>query len=600
MELQLEIISGKRKGEIIDIVKDVHLDGILPFLLETDAFRIVLTAINWIDNPTIIIEDAEIGLKPNEPCNGKYIFSAEPAYKGHQPQSLFYNYFGIATFYLRYETASKVDLLELGRVDILARKATVTQIEAMVSFILSTDESELLNSRGATRRGADVAPDSNDTPKKLLEKLENNIHVLEEQIPYIVNRPITKLDTSLETVRHTPYIDIQEQGISWLAENISVFEQATDPDATLLDWYGAALAPQYVQTPVLYESADIYENQIVIGYIDSLLVFLQEILKETEKKSASRPTLNTYNGYVSFFGSVAEKLLKNIVPDRQRILINQQKLMQFRAIIKQSLKVTKSDGSLPKFTPKVRANRVYSLVFRSIIDWYKGSLINWDAKKLLVAIDNVPKLFELYTILLIKKWCKLRGQTAALSEGTAWEGQLFNYEARLLYEPTYWMYGHLNHKGSTYNTQHRTIKSSSENNKSKVRTHKNQKREPDIVLELANDKGYKALLVFDAKYTNKEKAFEEYLPECTIKYVHGLSAVGNPRLTHSMIILFPDQAGRSNFFDFHIHPFSLFGNEPQLPILGALGLSLNEGTSEVFTVIDETIERTIELLEPST
>ncbi|MDU0356226.1 hypothetical protein RS130_22155 [Paraglaciecola aquimarina] len=354
-----------------------------------------------------------------------------------------------------------------------------------------------------------------------------------------------------------------------------------------------------MQTPVIYESADIYENQIVIGYIDSLLVFLQEILKETEKKTLIRPSLNSYNGYVSFFGSVAEKLLKNVIPEKQRILKNQQKLLQFRDIIKQSLKISKSDGTLPKFTPKVRANRVYALVFRSMIDWYKGSSINWDAKKLLVAIDNVPKLFELYTILLVKKWCRLRGQTSGTSEVSAWEGKLFNYEARLLYEPTYWMFGHLNHKGSIYNTQHRTFKSSSEDSKSKVRTHKNQKREPDIVIELVNDRGTTALLVFDAKYTNKDKAFKEYLPECTIKYVHGLSANGHPRLTHSMIILFHGQSENSRFFDFHIDPFSLFGHEPQLPILGALGLSLNEGISEAFTIIDETIERTIRLLEPN-
>ena len=600
MELQLEIISGTRKGKTIDIVRDIQLDSILPFLLETDAFRIILTSAYWIDNPTIIIEDAEIKLRSNEPFDDKYVFSADPAYKDHYPQSLFYNYFGIATFYLRYETASKTELQELGQVDILARKATVSQIESMISFILSTDESELLNSRGATRRGADVASNLNDTPNRLLEKLESNIQVLEEQIPYIVNRPITTLDTKLETVRHTPYIDIQEQGISWLAENISVFEQTTDPDSTLLEWYGASLAPQYVQTPVIFESADIYENQIIIGYIDNLLVFLQEILKETEKKSLPRPSLNTYNGYVSFFGSVAEKLLKNIMPERQRILKNQQKLLKFRTLIKQTLELSKTDGTFPRFTPKVRANQVYALVFRSIIDWYKGSSLNWDAKKILIAIDNVPKLFELYTILLVKKWCRLRGQTLESNEGNAWEGQLFDYQARLRYEPTYWMYGHLNHQGSIYNTQHRTIKSSLEDSDSKVRNHKNQKREPDIVLELANDKGVTALLVFDAKYTSKKKAFEEYLPECTIKYVHGLSANGHPRLTHSMIILFPGKLDRSHFFDFHIGPFSLFGNEPQLPILGALGLSLNEGTSEVFTVIDKTIERTIKVLEPST
>lgn len=598
MELQLEILSGRRKGERVSVLRNKKINANLPYVLETDSFRIVLSTKEWIDNPTVLLEDAEISLRPDNSNGEDFLYYADPIYKEGRPQSLFYNYFGVATFYLRYSSNLQEELAELGHIEVLARKATVSQIEAMVSFILSTDESELLSSRGATRRGADVASEHNDTPSRLLEKLESNILVLEEHIPFIVHRPITKLDTQLTTIPHNPYLDIEEHGISWLAENVSVLEQSTDPDATVLDWYGSSLAPTYVQTSEIYESADVYENQIIIGYIDNLLSFLQDLLKEENLSTTPRPSLNSVNGYVSFFGSIAERLIKNLMPERKRVLKSQTKLMEIRAALLRKLKVSKSNGNLPKFTPKVRANRVYSLVFRSIVDWYRGSIINWEARKMLVAIDNVPKLFELYTILLLRKWCQTSGESTEQHADCSWSGRLLNYKARLYYEPVIWASGHINNNASTtvFNTQVKTVNEAMIDNPSRIRRGDFQHRCPDIVLELERDDGKVSLLIFDAKYTKAELAFGTYLQECTIKYVHGIGSITNSSISHSMVILFPGTDFENQFLDFHMHPFSLFGTTPQKPILGALGLALKNNSKKAVNEIDPILSRIIELV----
>ncbi|TNZ29962.1 hypothetical protein CGK50_24845, partial [Vibrio parahaemolyticus] len=52
--------------------------------------------------------------------------------------------------------------------------------------------------------------------------------------------------------------------------------------------------------------------------------------------------------------------------------------------------------------------------------------------------------------------------------------------------------------------------------------HKYSHRCPDIVIEVRNENKPSKLIVLDAKYTYPTLAFSKYLPECTMKYVHGI------------------------------------------------------------------------------
>ena len=57
-----------------------------------------------------------------------------------------------------------------------------------------------------------------------------------------------------------------------------------------------------------------------------------------------------------------------------------------------------------------------------------------------------------------------------------------------------------------------------------------------------------------------------------MKYVHGIAHKTMGGLVKSMIIVYPDQKDR--WLDFHASPFGIHDSQPQLPALGAQGLSL--------------------------
>lgn len=88
-------------------------------------------------------------------------------------------------------------------------------------------------------------------------------------------------------------------------------------------------------------------------------------------------------------------------------------------------------------------------------------------------------------------------------------------------------------------------------------------------------------------------AYNTYLPECTIKYAHGLGASDNSMLVHSMVILFPDRDNGGAFLDFHAYPFNLMGKYPQFPALGALGLSIGKNNQRHDFILDQVIDALI-------
>lgn len=576
MILEIKVLSGTRKGESLTLLSDESDNNDVPFILETEAIEFNLITDKVFDSVNLLIEDYSIRLNPKFTAENKLKgYLASPSFKDGRLESLFYNYFGLAIIHLETEIDGRFNISQLGKIDVLARKASVEQVESMIQFIVSVGEEELLRARGVTRKGAELDPLGTETPTKLIEQLEKSLIELEKILPYIVHSPISTLANRLSSVRVSPNLDIQEQGISWLLENLSVLHENDDSDSTIFSWNGRRLTANSIQAPVMFENSDIYENRIILGYVDNLLSFVSELIKGLTISPVSYE-LNNYDGYVSFFSSVAAKLLAKNSSQINRVRSIQSRLRLVRHTLVSRLGITKSDITLPKFTPKVRSNRYYSSIFRLIHLWHQSSRINWRSHKLLLAINNIPKLFELYTVLITYKWLSEVGEESLeRNYRPFWQGKLDQLEIKLWYEPTYWMPGHINHEGTLFNTQNKTLANTLADSPGKVRFGKYSNRRPDLVLEINDSSNQTNLIILDSKYTTSKLAYERYLPECIVKYVHGIGSINNSQIVKGMFILYPSRQGNnSSFLDFHSYPFNIHEKTRQIPMLGAQGLPL--------------------------
>lgn len=591
MILELEILSGDRKGRKIWLDSDNPTD-ILPYVLETEALSIKLTLDQDISNAELIIDNTSIRLLPYD--KGKRIFYALPERTVNGIlESLFFNYLGIAIFHVRLTIDSTSSLEEIGCLEVLARKASVKQVQSMIDFILSYDDDDLLRTKGPTRRSASLKKNEGLKPQQIIEQLEENLRLLQMQLPYILNAPMSTLSSKLQVQVGSPGVDMGDQGVAWIIENFSVLQPTDDFDSAILEYEGVNYLADEVQTSIIYENKDIYENRILHGYVDNLLRFTNKLL-QGYNESTQKISLNQHDGYVSFFSAMSTWIKKTNTVHIQYVQNLQEQIRLIQSVLQQKIPIKKIDRTLPRFTPKVRANRQYTILFRSIHEWYQSAEVDWGNQKILLTITNIPKLFELYAVLLIRKWCTTNCTEMIYDNKSFWSGRINSCVVKLFYEPEYWMSGHCNHIGDINNTQNRTFRTAKGDKVGKRRQHQLQKRSPDIVLEIEKEDNDFFVVVLDAKYTTPQLAFERDLPDCTLKYVHGLGSWRTKDLVKAMIIVHPDNMGL--YYDFHISPFDIYGVSAQLPLLGVQGLALTETLTGKNEPIHNLISRMFELL----
>ena len=138
-----------------------------------------------------------------------------------------------------------------------------------------------------------------------------------------------------------------------------------------------------------------------------------------------------------------------------------------------------------------------------------------------------------------------------------------------MYEPEIWMAGHSSAAGQDLvNTEGWTTKYGQGETKISRRGSFGPwaNRCPDIVIKLDNGKHSSKYIIIDAKYTDNGRAFLNYLPELTMKYVHGIHRQTNgDNSTIALIIVNPNEAATTRHF--HHYDYSIYGTNPVTPAL---------------------------------
>lgn len=591
MKLLITVESGHREGYTLDL--DLNIGANLAahklgYILETEAVSFHLESETFFDNVELILENIHYDfIFLDKSLDGLFNYYLKPKRMNNgSKEQLFKNYFGIASLAIILSNSEEKRLLEVPPIEVLAKKLSAEQAEKMINFIASQPDHTLLDSFGATRLGANSAQGGSE-PSKLLEQLLDDIRILEELTPYIANKPLSSLSSHL-TLKNGQNVEaIHEEGIAWLFDNLSVLEETDSLEESHLSIDNSYFAATEIQTSELKENTDIYENRVIHTYIKSLLSFTHELSDGLERYT-HRPR-NNHDGYVSFFTAMNELVSKSSKKNFEIIEQCRLRLLKLQSIYTRYVPVSGLLHEMPRISEKVKANRHYILLYRMMIGWYQNNEINWESKKFLLAITAIHKLFELYNLIRIKDWfIKNSQQEISKFRDSSWKGKINGSNIELLYEPVYWMEGHSKSK-NIVNSEHRTAESSLKDAKKLPRGFNNySNRSPDFVISKTTEDDKKSLIILDAKYTTPKLAYSRYLPECTMKYVHGITSNEHGSITTSMIILHPDT--HNLFRDFHVSEYGVFSDRPHIPILGAQAISFSDSESGLDKILDALIK----------
>lgn len=578
MFLEIEILSGARLGTVIKLASTSKTNSVHPHVLEDEALKIRVILDEYYELLCIILNDAEIPYTHAQEVNSKWEYSWYPQrLPKYGYEAFFQNYYGFAELFLGTSDLSLgiiTNIVKFQKIEVLAKKITADRIDKMLSFLATNDSKEIAAFFRATRVKAGLK-DGKKTVNFLIEQIERNLELLSSELPKIFACPIAKLVPERKIIFTSTSSSIDETTLAWLSENADSLYPDENQETALISYEGNLFASSKVLENHLTNDIDIYENQVIHGFIFSLIRAVSEMLSGLEVPEILPPDPQK-EGYVSLFSQLTNfsKKINKTKTARLKNLINE--LQHIKITLEQRLPVSRKIIGTPKFTKKARYNIHYQRIYHKIISWHRFGAPDWSVQEELFSIQSVPKLFEYYVLFLTKyhleKKSPRENDLSIISHQPIDQNKFIyqwgDFTVSLEYELKSWTPDHNNVEESLLtNTEAWYVNKKSWSIHSRGSKNKNNSnRCPDFTICLSDRSGNSRYFIIDAKYTTKEKAFIHYLPELTMKYIHGLhDRQDGASPIDGLMIVNPSSTCQTKHF--HHPDYSIYGSKPVRPAL---------------------------------
>ena len=330
-----------------------------------------------------------------------------------------------------------------------------------------------------------------------------------------------------------------------------------------------------------YKNFGIYENQVVVFFLKTVLKHCTNIRQELEKN------YQNFKGHVNFQNYISFSLLtlKNC-PKEECVaqLRNLEHEFQMLWIQYKDLWPVQQENILERIpypTKVFQEVRHYRDVYEEIRRWFDFGEFSLKRYNAMLKIKTIDKLYEYYCLYKLFEMFRNQGWRPRSEEKFA---QFINYvngehdkevcntycfiknkkELTFYYEPSYsdWEHSKNGNNGINLFRLFRT------NNSTK------NYWTPDFVIKVQED-GYERYAVLDAKYSDKNSIQNYSLPDCIDKYIIETSVKYYPYIVQMMVILQgkPSNDGFGNYQDSTI---------AQGPIVGIMPFYVQSKTDELY------------------
>jgi hypothetical protein len=579
MKLTAKVISGKRTGQEFELTTSRHPVSGQIFFLEDEALEFRLEVLNPIGDVFLCLHENEVGFSSSRECNGGWIYEWKPKsiYRSTY-ECFFHNYYGMAELSISTKTdgaGESVIVEQYAAIEIFAKKLNAERAEKMLDFLAHHNNDALAAFFRVTRLNAGFK-EGDRSIGFLIEQLERSVQLLVNELPSIYAKPIAKLIPETKVVVVTQSSVTDDTTLAWMAENSDNLYPVDDQERALLELDGTYYSSEKILENHLKEELDIYENRVVYGFIISLIRATSEILRGLEDYPSSK--IRTQSGlseYISFFSQLGKfaKIINGNKVTRCKELAA--RLQRLKRVFDEKVPVSHAEIGTPQFTRKARYNLHYQKIFHKVIAWHRFGAPDWSIQEELFSIQSIPKLFEYYLLFLIKHHfdsARISGMKLDLVNSHVLDRNNFEYDwggytIRLNYEFKAWTHGHASSVGATIiNSEGWTYSSTTSDLRPRGQYGPYANRSPDMIICLVAPSGEQRQLILDAKYTTSKKAFTHYLPELTMKYLHGIHEKNTGRsLSTGLVIVNPSESCETRHF--HHSNYSIYGPNPVTPAL---------------------------------
>jgi len=549
--------------------------------------------------PSLYVQDVELD-RPFQQTRGDLVeYRWEPHPGGPLP---FLNHFGycILTVELR-SSADQTVAVSYAAVEVFARKPNAERAERILDYLESRMEDVSRSCFNAAHSGVaqtdGEVPQSGNIPASvLLDSIARHLQTVAALLPRFRYRKRCRLAPTPKRIKATQAVNLTEHSVHWALTHLDALLPVGAPTAGGIAVGGRFYELDEIETYALTEETNVYENQVIAGYLESIAARLSEVERfcfgqlqalENEGFLALVPP-----GYGSIFDikrKVGRKRFGKLLAEcaaLQRICADQS------AFWRKHLPVTRTVREMPEVTPGFLATPHYHQAFRQIVAWHGLGRLNLAGERFLYGLRTIDRLYEFYCLFRLVETLRedgwepmdqeLRPPTPRVRERLDWDARpdnVYTFSNRsggrvtLFYEPE--------------------IGRTPDGPLGLVRTMEGGAGFlPDFVLKFEPGSegagaGLPSYLILDAKYVSPDMALSydpmrSELTKITMKYLHGIGAAGGGRSpVQGILVLHPQRfyaaAPGLPYRAYHAKNFDLFSETPTVPILAAIELTPRAG-----------------------
>ncbi|QTA86690.1 hypothetical protein [Desulfonema magnum] len=606
----INVLSGGRQGERIEIpLLDRMTENTFPWILEDEEISFKLIAPGHMQNPILWISDLPKPPSYSRTLDNKIIYIWHPESRGtNRYQAFFLNCFGSCQLDIEMrKQGGEQQWIELAPFEVKAKKITADRLREMIKYLSSRVD----DLAGASFSVTQVAAEQTKGRKRVtsfLKEVEEGLSLFEKQLPILLGKHCTRLVP--KRVVHMPRPDhyFEANTSEWLLSHLDILIPVPDFNEAVAIIDNRPYTVNRLEVNELVEDSNVYENQVLHSYLNSIKTLLLEIRKECdrlESQTSSGPVRSgepfetpsyrngSNNRYVSFSNEIKSSVGALFKGRKAKCDQLMKKCNYLMRVLDEKIPVRRLLVGMPSLTPWVKANIHYRILFEKIIRWYQMGTADWSDEEALVGVRSIDELYEYFCLYkLIDGLEKLGFQRKDIPDAKTqemvyqdsmpkhkYEFQKSGMSLILYYEKEIWSprykaareEPYLNVEGWIWDTYRKKGK----------RTRFNSKRVPDYIFEISMNQdrpdpsGKNSILaIFDAKYSPADIVFFEKLPLLVMRYVHGISRrQGGFSPVISLYLLHPKDTDKGPESEavrsFYTNAYDLFGNNAVIPALGA-------------------------------
>lgn len=540
-------------------------DDFLSFLIEVD---------DPSEPPLIFIEDTEMQLTL-APQGALFIFQT-------QTQRYFSECFGQA--FSRIYVGKDIFSVFF---NVRAKKASAEQAAKMISYLGSHHESLIKSCFSRSTMPVGTTEEDIADPESIISSAEDYVNSLLTHRSELMATKRERLVPTRQPIWKSNRINCDIDPIDILS-NLDAISPTT-PNGDLVLW-GRHFAIGDIDVSTLQATADVPENQILLGGLYSIRTKLQFLLNGLDQRALS--PIET-DGYESFERLLLKITSAGMVIRCYNLMDKTAELIRF---FESRMGIKYAGEIRPTMTPYARTSKVYRTLYACLANWYAIGAPSFGANNFLMKLRSLSKIYELYSLFHLIEYLLTTG----------WEGHNVKFhptlgsyvpaeitllKGRLTATVSYESIIHPLHKG----THDKALVDVVHRRYGLPFNYWN----PDFVVRIDSDRGKTRYLILDAKYSVEYTVRQIHIPAILEKYFWGMAvydmtrdALSNNEIA-GVIAIYP--LGVNEKFIPHGKRASVGGQRLPLPVIGGIGLAVDQPqpfASSLQEILDE-VEATI-------